>query len=81
MNEEERREFEENWRKLVIERINAGMSSNLKLSIGMSGSLSKEEVLEHVKKGDNIGMQIVNMHRNFIKAQASGQFTKALNTV
>ena len=73
--------LEEKWKQLVAERINAGMSSNLKLSIGMGGSLNKEEVLEHVQKGDEIGLQIINLHKNFMKAQISGQFTKALNTI
>lgn len=74
-------DMEEKWKELVVERINAGMSPNLKLSIGMGGSLNKEEVLEHVRKGDEIGKQIVNMHRNFMKAQASGQLTKVLTTI
>ena len=74
-------DFEEKWRQLVIERINAGMSSNLKLSIGMGKSLDKGEVLEHVRKGDEVGQQIVNMHRNFVRAQASGQLTNVLNSV
>jgi hypothetical protein len=74
-------DFEEKWKELVLERINAGMSSNLKLSIGGEGNLNKEEVLEHVRKGDEIGMQIINMQRNFMKAQASGQLTKSLTTV
>ena len=74
-------DFEEKWKLLVIERINAGMSQNLRLSIGMKGSLNKEEVLEHVRKGDEIGLQIISLHRNFMKAQASGQLTKFLSTV
>ena len=73
--------LEEKWKQLVIERINAGMSPNLKLSIGMTGSLNKEEILKHVKRGDETGLQIINLHKNFIKAQSSGQFTKALNTI
>ncbi|MBS3094529.1 hypothetical protein J4474_02590 [Candidatus Pacearchaeota archaeon] len=73
--------YDEQWRKLVIERINAGMSSNLKLSIGMSKSLTKDEILMHVQQGDEIGLQIINIHRNFLKAQASGQLINALNTV
>ena len=73
--------FEEKWKQLVIERINAGMSQNLRLSIGMKGSLNKEEVLDHVRKGDEVGLQIIDLHRNFVKAQASGQLTKVLSTV
>jgi len=79
--EDFKNDFEEKWKQLVIERINAGMSSNLKLSIGMGESLNKEGVLEHVRKGDEIGRQIVDMHRNFMRAQASGQLTSVLNTV
>ena len=74
-------DYEEKWKQLVIERINAGMSPNLRLSIGMKGSLNKEEVLEHVRKGDEIGLQIINLHRNFMKAQASGQLIKVLNSI
>ena len=74
-------DFEEKWKQLVIERIDTGMSSNLKLSVGMGESLNKEGVLEHVRSGDEIGRQIVDMHRNFMRAQASGQFTNVLNAV
>ena len=66
---------------LVIARIDAKMPSNLKMSIGSSGSLSKEEMIDHVRKGDAEGKQIVQIHLNFIKAVTSGQFIKEVNTV
>ncbi|MFH0712090.1 MAG: hypothetical protein V1889_03195 [archaeon] len=78
---EDSNNFEEKWKQLVVERVNAGMSANLKLSIGMGKSFNKEEVLEHVRKGDEIGQQVINMHKNFMQAQVSGQFTNALNSV
>lgn len=74
-------DVEKMWKELVAERINAGMSPNLKLSIGMGGSLNKSEVLEHVRNGDEIGKQIINLHKNFMKAQTSGQLTKVLTTI
>ena len=73
--------LDENIKKLVVARIEAQMSSNLRLSIGAEGSLDKEKMIEHVEQGDDIGNQIVHAHLNFIKAQASGQLISALNTV
>ncbi len=71
----------EKIRELVVERINARMSQNLKLSIGSNKSINKEEMIEHVKKGDAIGNQIIQSHLNFMRAQASGQLVNALNSV
>jgi hypothetical protein len=74
-------EISEEIKKLVMARIDARMPANIKMSIGSSGSLSKEEMIDHVKKGDEEGRQIVNMHMNFIKAVSNGDFTKELNTL
>lgn len=74
-------EINDKIKELVISRIDAKMPSNLKISIGSSGSLSKEEMIAHVRKGDEEGKQIVNMHMNFIKAVTSGQFIKEVNTI
>jgi len=68
-------------KELVIARIDAKMPSNLKISIGSNGSLSKEEMIDHVRKGDEEGKQIVQMHLNFIKAVTSGQLIKEVNTI
>jgi hypothetical protein len=71
----------EEIKKLVIARIDARMPSNIKVSIGSSGSMSKEEMIEHVKKEDEAGKQIITMHLNFIKAVTSGHFIKQINQV
>jgi len=68
-------------KELVIARIDAKMPSNLKISIGASGSLSKEEMIDHIRKGDEEGKQIVQMHLNFIKAVTSGQLIKEVNAI
>lgn len=77
----EKFEISEKIKKLVIARIDARMPANLKMSIGASGSLSKEEMIEHVRKGDKEGVQIVNMHLNFIKAVTSGDLIREINTL
>jgi len=35
-------------------------------------------MIEHVKKGDEVGKQIVKSHLRFLQAQSSGKITKAL---
>lgn len=71
----------EEVKELVITRIEAQMSPNLKLSIGERGSLDMEEMIKHVKEGDKIGRQIIDSHLRFIQAQASGALVTALNSV
>ncbi len=68
-------------KELVITKIEAQMPSHLKLSIGYYGTLSKEEMIDHVKKEDLIGKQIVRAHMSFLKALANGEFTKAIASV
>ena len=81
MKEKFDKNVEEKIKELVVARIQARMSQNLKLSIGFDGSVNKGEMIEHVKKGDEIGRQIIQTHLNFMKAQATGQLTTALNSV
>lgn len=70
----------ENVKELVITRIEAA-PPHLKLSIGSSGRLTKEDMIEHVKKGDEIGKKIVNSHISFLKAISSGEFVKTISSV
>jgi hypothetical protein len=75
------KEFDENIKQLIITRIEAQMSPNLRLSIGNEKSLNIEEMIEHVKRGDSTGRLIVESHLRFIQAQASGALIQALNSV
>ena len=59
-------EYNEKVKDLVITRIDAQVSSNLKLSIGNSGSLTKEEMIKHIKEGDEIGQKIIKSHLLFL---------------
>ena len=68
-------------KELVITKIEAQMPPHLKLSVGSYGTMSKEELIEHVQKDDVIGKQIVKAHLSFLKALASGEFAKAMVSV
>lgn len=68
-------------KETVIARIEAQTPSNMKLSVGSQGSLTKEELINHIKKGDEIGQQVVDAHLTFLKALANGKFVKAITSV
>jgi hypothetical protein len=80
-NKSSKNEINEIMKNSVIARIGVQIPSNLKLAMGSYGGMSKEEMIEHVKKGDYIGKQIVKRHLQFLKAVASGEFTKALVSI
>ena len=64
-------------KELVIARLDI-MPPNFKLSIGNKGTFDKQELMEHVKKGDDVGKQIIEMQVNFIRALTSGRLTQTL---
>lgn len=71
----------EEMKGVVMARIDAQVPSNLKLAIGGYWVMNKEEMIEHIKKGDEVGNQIVKRHILFLKSLASGEFTRAIASV
>lgn len=65
-------------KELVLARLDI-MPPNLKLSVGNQGTFDKTQLIEHVKRGDEIGTQVVRMQMKFIKALTSGQLIETLN--
>jgi len=79
--QEDSSEINEKLKELVVTKIDAGLPSNLKISVGSQGVLSKEEMIQHVKKGDKQGRQIINMHLNFMKALTNGEIMREINSL
>ena len=75
--EKNSKKINENLKDLVITRIEVA-SPNLKLAIGSHGVFTKEEMIYHIKKEDEIGKSIVESHLSFMKALTNGQFTRAV---
>jgi len=67
----------EELKKIVLWRLET-VPPNYKLSVGNEGTFTKDELKQHVEKGDEIGVMFANMQLNFMKALASGEFSKAL---
>lgn len=74
-------EINEEMKELVIAKIEAQISSDLKLYIGSSNSLSKEDMIKHINNGDEIGNEIVRSHIAFMRAIARGEVTRALVSI
>ena len=58
-------------KELVIVRLEA-LPENFKLSIGGTGEFDKHELIERVKKGDEIGKKIVQIQLNYLRSLKEG---------
>ena len=67
----------EELKKIVLWKLDTVLP-NYKLSIGDKGTFTKEELIDHVNKEDDIGTTYSNMQLKFMKALANGEFTKKL---
>jgi len=61
----------EDIKELVIFRLES-LHSNKKISIGSHGEFSKEELIEHVRKGDDIGKKVADIEMEFLRALKEG---------
>ena len=70
---------EELW-EVVLARFEQ-MPSHLKFVIGGYGALSKREILNHIKKRDEIGELLVRMHLEYFKLfkEEAISYEKAFN--
>jgi len=65
------KKISEDLKELVIYRLDT-LPSGKNISIGSSGEFSKAELIEHVKKGDDIGQQIADIEITFLRALKDG---------
>jgi len=61
--------------RLVIARLNT-LPPNIKISIGSSGDFSKDEIIEAIETGGEIGKEYVEMQMTYLKAIADGSLYK-----
>ncbi len=64
-------QIDSDFQKLVYARIQA-MPAGTMLSIGSLGEISKEELLQHVKSGDDVGQQMIAVEKAFFQALKDG---------
>ena len=61
----------EEIKELVIARLDT-LSPNKKISIGNYGEFTKEEIIQHVKKGDPVGNKMMEIEMEFLRAIKEG---------
>ena len=61
----------EDIKELVIARLDT-LPSNKKISIGNYGEFTKEEIIQHVKKGDSVGNKMIEIEMEFLRAMKEG---------
>ena len=66
-------QISEDVKKLVIFRLET-LPADKKISIGSAGEFSKDELVMHVKNGDDIGKKIVEVELEFLRAIKEGAF-------
>ena len=64
---------EKEKRELVIARLKI-LPSDKKLSVGSSGDFTRDELIEHVEKKDEIGKKIVEVQMEYLRLLKEGFF-------
>ena len=62
---------EQEIKNLVIARLGV-LPEDIGISIGSSGNFNKEEMIAHVKSGDEIGKKITKVEMDFLKGLKQG---------
>ncbi len=57
----------EEIKELVLARLET-FPAHIKISVGSYGSFDKEELIEHVKKEDNIGRKMIEIELEFLQS-------------
>ena len=65
---------EEEINELVIARLQS-MPEEQKISVGSLGEFDKYDLIERVKKGDEVGKKIVEIELEFLRALKKGIIT------
>lgn len=69
---------EDAFKNLVLARLQA-LPDGACISIGGEGTLTKEQILNHVKENDEIGKKMIEIDKAFFKALKEGTFYDYVN--
>lgn len=69
-------EIAEEIKELVIARLQS-MPENLRVSLGGMVGMDKHEIIDHVKKGDEIGSKIIEIQMHFIQSLKKAEYLRA----
>jgi hypothetical protein len=58
---------------LVIARLQT-LPEGVELSIGSEGDFTRDELIEHVRSGDEIGQKMIELEMSFLRSLKTGMF-------
>lgn len=64
---------------LVIARLQ-NLPSNKDISVGSSGEFTKDQLIEHVKKADDVGKKMIAIEMDFLRSMKDGIFYEQYST-
>ncbi len=64
---------------LVVARLQ-NLPSNKEISIGSSGEFTKDQLIEHVKKNDDVGKKMSAIEMDFLRSMKDGLFYEHSST-
>ena len=59
--------------ELVIARLQT-LPENVELSIGSEGDFTRDELIDHVRDGDEVGQKMIELEMSFLRSLKSGIF-------
>lgn len=67
----ENKEISQEMRDLVVARLKT-LPTDREISIGADGEFTKEQLIEHVEKEDEIGLKMIEVEMSFLRALKEG---------
>ncbi|MEK7170138.1 MAG: hypothetical protein AAB767_02530 [Patescibacteria group bacterium] len=64
---------------LVVARLQ-NLPSNKEISIGSSGEFTKDQLIEHVRKADDVGRKMIAIEMDFLRSMKEGIFYEQYST-
>ena len=62
-----RTQTDDEVRRLVVARLNA-LSADISISLGDDGSFSRDELINHVEQGDEVGQALKEMQLEWLRS-------------
>jgi LPS O-antigen subunit length determinant protein (WzzB/FepE family) len=63
--------------ELVASRLSV-LSDDINISVGSDGSFNRDELIEHIKDGDEIGKKFIKMDLEFLQSLKTGEIYSML---
>ncbi|OGL65957.1 hypothetical protein A3B21_02160 [Candidatus Uhrbacteria bacterium RIFCSPLOWO2_01_FULL_47_24] len=64
--------MEDEIKELVIARLQT-LPDDISVSVGADGEYSRDQIIQHVEEGDEVGKKMVEIEMNFLRSLKEGK--------